>query len=224
MPAWSYSAIKTFEQCPKKYYHTRVARDVTDVGGEAAIYGTDVHAAAELYVRDGTPIPKKFDYMAPIVNKLMSFPGTKLAEQKLGIAKLRTGEIVPCDFDDPEAWWRGIADLLIIENVYAKCIDYKTSKNAHYADLRQLDLLSGAVFLHHPTIKVIDGALLFVVCGQLVPKRYHVDKLGIYLSTFDKQLENLADAHRSGVWNAKASGLCGWCPVTECENWFERRK
>ena len=26
-PAWSFSSLKTFDQCPKKYYHLRVAKD-----------------------------------------------------------------------------------------------------------------------------------------------------------------------------------------------------
>jgi len=27
IPAWSFSSIKTFEQCPKKFYHLKVAKD-----------------------------------------------------------------------------------------------------------------------------------------------------------------------------------------------------
>jgi Protein of unknown function (DUF2800). len=57
--AWSYSSIKTFDQCPKKYYHLKVAKDVKDIPGEAALYGTAVHEAAEHFVKDGTPIPEK---------------------------------------------------------------------------------------------------------------------------------------------------------------------
>ena len=29
-PAWSYSSITLFDQCPKKYYHLRVAKDIKE--------------------------------------------------------------------------------------------------------------------------------------------------------------------------------------------------
>jgi hypothetical protein len=70
MTAWSYSSISTFKQCPKKYYHLKVAKDVKDTSSEAMLYGNQVHKAAEDFIKKGTPIPKKFDYMNPIVNSL----------------------------------------------------------------------------------------------------------------------------------------------------------
>ena len=63
MTAWSYSSISTFKQCPKKYYHLRIAKDVKDISTQALRYGNEVHKAAELYIRDGLPIPKKFDFI-----------------------------------------------------------------------------------------------------------------------------------------------------------------
>jgi hypothetical protein len=48
---WSYSSLKTFEQCPKKYYHLRIVKDVKDEGSEATIYGQEVHKAAEEYIK-----------------------------------------------------------------------------------------------------------------------------------------------------------------------------
>ena len=41
MTAWSYSSITLFEQCPKKYYHTRVAKDFKDEDSTATIYGKE---------------------------------------------------------------------------------------------------------------------------------------------------------------------------------------
>ena len=53
MTAWSYSSLKTFEQCPKKYYHLKVAKDVKDKGSSAMFYGNEVHKAAEQYMKEG---------------------------------------------------------------------------------------------------------------------------------------------------------------------------
>ena len=61
--AWSYSSIKTFDQCPRKYFHLKVLKDVKDSGSDATIYGQEVHKAAEDYVKDGTPIPEMFEVL-----------------------------------------------------------------------------------------------------------------------------------------------------------------
>lgn len=220
MTAWSYSSIKTFDQCPKKYFHLKVAKDVKDEPGEAADYGTAVHLAAEEYIRDGKPIPDKFAYMRPIVERLEALPGEKYCELKLGLQE----DFTPCGFFDKDVWYRGIVDLLIIDGERAWMIDYKTGKSAKYADTKQLDLMAGAVFSHFPSVMQIKSSLLFVVSNELIPKRHISRERSEYLSVFSEQLSRLDAAMENGVWNAKSSGLCPWCPVKSCENWRPRRK
>lgn len=221
MPAWSYSSIKTFDQCPKKYYHLKVAKDVSDAPGPEAAYGTDVHAAAEAFIRDGVPIPAKYSYMKPIVEQLAAFPGSKHCEMKLGVKRAEDG-YTPCGFFDKDVWYRGIIDLLIVDGPKARLIDYKTGKSAKYADTKQLDLMAGAVFAHFPEVETIKAGLIYVVCEEFPRKNYHRGQ-GDPLSVFSEQLERLDAAHESGVWNAKSGPLCGWCPVTSCEHWRPRR-
>jgi hypothetical protein len=223
MIAWSYSSIKTFDQCPKKYYHLKVVKDVKDVPGEAADYGTAVHEAAELFIKDGTPIPEKFAFMRPIVEPLAAKQGVKHTEMKLGVRKTGAG-FEPCEFFGKDVWWRGIVDLLIVDNHTAFMIDYKTGKSAKYADMKQLDLMAGAIFVHFPEVMKIKSALAFVVSNEF-PKKVHVrEKLDQYLSVFDNQLDQLEASMDNGIWNAKTSPLCGWCPVTSCEHWKPRRR
>lgn len=223
MTAWSYSSIKTFDQCPKKYYHLRVAKDVKDEPGEAADYGTAVHLAAEEYIRDGVPIPDKFAFMRPIVEKLAALPGEKHCELKLGVTKASWG-YDPCGFFDKEVWYRGIVDLLVIDGDRAWMIDYKTGKNAKYADMKQLDLMAGAIFVKFPQVQKIKSALLYVVSNDLIKKTHYRDKLDSYMGVFGDQLDRLEAAMDSGVFNAKSGPLCGWCPVQDCAHWRPRRK
>lgn len=220
MVAWSYSSIKTFEQCPKKYFHLKIAKDVQDNPGTAAIYGTAVHAAAEEYVRDGTPIPEKFAYMRPIVERLEKLPGEKHCELELAVRK----DLSPCGFSDPDAWWRGIIDLIIINDNRAWMVDYKTGKSARYADTKQLDLMAGAVFVHFPNVLAIKSSLMFVVSGELIAKKHVLTERDQYMSVFNEQVENLEASIENGVWNPKSGPLCGWCPVTSCAHWKPRRK
>jgi hypothetical protein len=220
MPAWSYSSIKTFDQCAKKYFHLKVVKDVKDEPGEAADYGTAVHEAAELFIKHGTPIPEKFAFMRPIVEPLAKKKGTKATEIKLGV----TSDMKPCGFFDKNVWYRGIADLLILNGSEAWLIDYKTGKNAKYADMKQLDLLAGAIFIHYPEVETIKSALLYVVSQDMPRKIHHRQHLSTYMGVFDTQLDQLEAAMEHGVWNANPSGLCGWCPVETCEHWRPRRR
>lgn len=217
MTAWSYSSISTFKQCPKKYYHLKVAKDVRDDPGEAAEYGSAVHEAAELFIKDGTPIPKKFAFIEPVVHRLAEVPGDKHAELKLGIRRTECGDYEACGFFDKDVWWRGIADLLIIDGWKAYCVDYKTGKSAKYADTKQLDLLAAAIFLHFPEVLKIKSSLIFLVSGNLIKKDHVFADRREYLSVFNSQLADLEEAERSGVWNAQTSGLCKqYCPVKSC--------
>jgi hypothetical protein len=220
MPSWSYSSIKTFSQCPKKYYHLKVAKDVKDTQGPEALYGEEAHAAAEHYIKHGTPIPGKYKVMRPAVEALAQFPGEKHTELRLGV----TRDLKPCSFFDKAVWWRGIVDLLIVDGDTAHMIDYKTGKNAKYADMKQLDLMAGAVFVHMPEVQKIKSGLAFVVSNEFPKKTHHREHLATYMSVFNDELDRLEEALENGIWNAKSSPLCGWCPVEVCEHWRPRRK
>lgn len=223
MPAWSYSSLKTFQQCPKKYYHLKVAKDVKDEGSEATIYGKELHKAAEDYIKDGTPIPPQFAFIQDTVDALKKIPGEKHTEIELGVSN-RNGRLNPCGFYDKNAWYRGIADLLIVNGDEGYLVDYKSSKNAKYADLKQLDLLAGAVFAHFPELKTLKSALIFVVSNEFVNKEHSSMHKMAYFEHVRFDLERLETALETGVWNAVAGPLCGWCPVKTCHNYKERRK
>jgi RecB family exonuclease len=154
------------------------------------------------------------------VEPLAKKQGTKYAEIKIGV----TSDMKPCGFFDKDVWYRGIADLLIVNGSKAWLVDYKTGKNAKYADMKQLDLLAGAVFIHFPKVETINSALLYVVSQEMPRKTHQRENLATYMSVFDDQLESLSDAMNNGVWNAKSSALCGWCPVQTCEHWRPRRR
>ena len=215
--AWSYSSIKTFDQCPKKYYHLKILKDIKDTGSEATIYGQEVHKAAEDYIKDGVPIPEKFAYIRGVVEALGRKEGEKHTELRLGVKRI-DGGYEPCKFLGKGVWWRGIADLVIIDGDTAYSVDYKTSKNAKYADVKQLDLVAGGIFTHFPQVDKIRSALIFLVSNDVIKKDHYREHMHNYLSTFDPLLDRLEIAEESGVWNAKSGPLCRFCPVLSCEH------
>lgn len=217
-PAWSYSSITLFDQCPKKYYHLRVAKDIKEPESEAMMYGTAVHQAAENFMRDGTPIPAKYDFMLPLLEKLKSIPGDKHCEMKMGIKKV-DGRLAPCGFFDKDVWYRGVADLIIINNEKgeARVIDYKTGKSAKYADTKQLALMAACVFTHFPEVKIVKSGLLFVVSDEFVKADYKAEAGFNIFSELDGILVARETAYETGVFNPKRNFSCkAWCPVMTC--------
>ena len=217
-PAWSYSSITLFDQCPKKYYHLRVAKDIKEPESEAMMYGKDVHLAAENFMRDGTPVPGKYEYMRPLLEKLKNIPGERFCELKMGLKK-QDGRLVACEFFDKDVWYRGIADLIIVnhETGEARVVDYKTGKSSRYADTKQLALMAACVFARFPQVKVVKSALLFVVAADLVKADYKVEAGYNIFSELDGTLVSRETAYETGVFNPKKNFSCkAWCPVLDC--------
>ncbi len=212
---WSYSSLSLFQQCPRKYYRLKVVKDVKDKETEALLYGKEVHKAAEEYVRDGKPIPPQFSYIQKFLDPLKEIPGTKLCEYEMGL----TEKLEPCGFKAPEVWWRGIADLLIINGDKARLVDYKTGKSSQYADVKQLELLSLAVFKHFPEVQSIKAGLIFMVAEDLVRAEYALNQQQDIWAKWLPELSRLEKSYEVDVWNAKPNFSCKkFCPVTDCEH------
>ena len=212
---WSFSSLKTFQQCPKKYYHTKVAKDVKEPDTTATLYGKSAHTVAEEYIRDGVAVPPAFAFMKPTLDALNAIHGTKLCEEELGLTK----DLEPCAFDAPEAWWRGIADLVILDdaNELAWSVDYKTSKSARYADVKQLDLVATAIFKKYPHIKKIKSALLFVVSNEFVKATHYAEMVPKYMEKPSQDVARIEAALENDVWNPIQGPLCKFCHVKTCE-------
>lgn len=212
---WSYSSLSLFKQCPHKYYRLRIVKDIVEPPTEHLSYGLEVHKAAEEYIRDGTPIPEKYAFIKPHLDKLKDLQGEKLCEEKLGL----TRNLEPCKFFDKEVWWRGVADLIIINEDKAYVIDYKTGKSSKYADTQQLEILSLALFKHFPQVKKVKAGLLFVVADDLIKANYEQDNQGVYWSKWLEDTKRLEAAILNNVWNKKPNFSCrAWCSVTDCEH------
>ena len=107
---WSYSNLSLYQQCPKKYYHLRVAKDVKEAPSEALSFGNEIHKIAQEYIESGKPIPQKYvEVLQAPLDRLKAMDGQKLCENKLGL----TADLKPCGFFDKQVWWRGIADIKI---------------------------------------------------------------------------------------------------------------
>jgi len=212
---WSYSSISLFQQCPRKYYRLRVVKDIVEPPAEHLAYGTAVHEAAENYVCNDKALDPRYEFMRPVLDGLKQLPGLKLCEYEMGLTK----DFEPCGFKDPNVWFRGIADLLIIDGSHAKLIDYKTGKKSQYADTKQLELLALLVFKHFPHVQSIRAGLVFVVAEDLVRAEFTAEVQEQAWQRWIPEIQRLEKAMETEVWNARPNFTCRkFCPVVDCEH------
>ena len=212
---WSFSKIKAFQQCPKQFYHEKVIKQYPFKMTEAIRYGDQFHKAAEKYIRDGEELPKRFLYAKDSLDALRRKKGDKLCEYRMGL----TEDLEPCGFYEDSVWWRGIADLIILnqDQGLAYVVDYKTGKSSRYADKGQLELMAMATFKHFPNVGTVRAGLLFVVCEDLVRSTYEQYEADTLWDKWMDNFQTMETAYKVDVWNPKPSGLCRqWCQVMEC--------
>ena len=212
---WSFSKIKAFQQCPKQFYHEKVIKQYPFKMTEAIRYGDQFHKAAEKYIRDGEELPKRFLYAKDSLDALRRKKGDKLCEYRMGL----TEDLEPCGFYEDNVWWRGIADLIILnqDQGLAYVVDYKTGKSSRYADKGQLELMAMATFKHFPNVGTVRAGLLFVVCEDLVRSTYEQYEADTLWDKWMDNFQTMKTAYKVDVWNPKPSGLCRqWCQVMEC--------
>lgn len=213
--AHSYSSVKDFEGCPRRYHEVRILKKFKSKDTEATMYGTAVHKAFEERIRDNIPLPEHLAHYAPFVEPLTKATGEIRCEERMAIR----ADFTPCEFFDKDVWFRGIPDYLSInrDRGVARVVDYKTGKSSRYADIAQLELMAAMVMIHHPEINLVKGALLFVVAGDIIKSEFPRSGLATILSKWAGRADAIEQALTVGVWNPRSSALCKFCPVSTCE-------
>lgn len=206
--------MKDFEGCARRYHQVKILKMYPFQETEATRYGNELHKAAELYVGESKPLPKQFEFIKDTLDALINKPGRKLVEYKMTLRE----DLTPTEWFAKDAWVRGVADLLIIDddNLTAWVVDYKTGNNK-YPDRDQLRLMSVMVFKHFPHIRKVNSALLFVVKNDMVKHSMSVDEMDAEWWKYRERVSRIASCIDNDVWNPTRTPLCGWCPCTGCE-------
>ena len=209
---WSYSSLKDFIGCPKRYQETKVLKNYEFKPTEATTYGNKVHSALENYVKESTTLPLNYQRFEGYVKALLELEGEKLTEHHMALDIKGS----PCKWGAKERWVRGIADLLIINGNHARIVDYKTGSE-RYPDPDQLKLMALLTFSHYPEIEKIDAALFFVVHDVIVDESYTRDQIAELWGVFYPHLERLKMSFEKNTWPENPTALCRFCPVVTCK-------
>lgn len=215
----SFSRLSTFESCPSKFDYLYVTKSIKDADNEFTIYGTRVHEAMEKYGRAITggvedkavlelaDLPEDVKKFAPLVDRVAAQKGTHLFEHQFAIDRNKQ----PCDWFGDTVWIRGIADVLVIDGHRAWCLDWKTGKPK--SNPTQLQLFAALTFAHFPEIEEVRTSFVWLNHDDVTNATYTrrmADHLWLALTPRFDKVQEVVDL---GVFPAKPSGLCRWCPA-----------
>lgn len=205
---WSYSSLSAYAQCPKRYYITRISKQVTEKQTEATIHGNQVHSALEKYVGNEAPLADMYEGYRPVADKIKMAPGKKFLEYKFGLTKALT----PTTFFAKDVWCRGVLDIAITRPKEAVVLDWKTG--ARKLDGDQLRLFAGAAMCLWPYAEKIKTGYIWLKTGQMDTETFTPDdKPGIF-QDFAARVHRMEESERNDDWPARPSGLCArYCPV-----------
>lgn len=237
---WSHSALGDFLNCPKQYFHKRVAKDVQDTQGDAALWGDQVHKFFEASILDtmdsvdaaneaaeiwatlklqGMDL-ESFTPYAPYLEAVLGIPhDTIFPERQYAIGK----DLKPCDWFAKDVWCRGIIDVLLIKGNKAYALDWKTGKRKEGS--KQLKLFALLVFLHHPEIDEVKTGFVWLKEGKNDYETFKRSEEADLWQAFVGDLARYNAAFKQDMWMPRKSGLCsGYCPVTSCEFWAPKKQ
>lgn len=217
MIKWSFSGLKQFINCPRQYNEVKNLKNYVVEETDQMRYGTEVHKALEDYARDQTPLPKFYTKYKSMVDALLEIPGERYLEYKMALS----ADKLPCEFDSPDYWVRGIVDFMVVDGEDAFIIDYKTGSKK-YPDPKQLELMAIMTFAHFKDVQRVQAGLLFVAHNSFLPESYSRRDIPKLWGSFNLDLMRLTHSVKSNYWAANPTPLCGWCPVKSCE--FQRSR
>lgn len=213
--SWSYSKLKNYRTCPKRYYLIDVAKKYQeDFTGEALKWGKQVHTAFEQRVRDDKAFPKGMEEFEDAAQKLLIMPGKKMVEQQLAIRQ----DLSPCDWFAKDAWFRSIADFLCVNGPVAVAIDYKTGKILEESE--QLALMAECVFAHYPEVQAVRTEFWWLKDDAATREDFRrVNRKDTWRKILPEVM-TLKQAHDTMNFPARSSGLCRkHCIVKECPHY-----
>jgi len=216
----SYSRLATFEACEAKFNYLYVAKTVVDTDNEFTIYGNRVHSELELYakVKLGQESEDKLSELHPVraasmwyplVDRALQSPGTHYFEKQMAITKAKQ----PCDWFAIDVWLRGIADVLVVNNDVAYCLDWKTGKIKD--DPTQLKLFAAMIFAHFPEVRRVKTCFVWLHHGDTTESEYSVNDLDNIWAELEPRFDRVQEAVELGVFKAKPSGLCRFCAARQ---------
>lgn len=213
--SFSYSKLKNFATCPRKHYAVDLTKKFKEPPSPQLEEGNKVHKAFADYIGKDIKLPEEFDYLEGWMERAKALRGRKLVEQQMAI----TSNFEPCSWFGERAWFRGIADLLVLTPRTALAVDYKTGRVKH--DSQQLALLAACIFAHHKSVEQVRTEFWWlqegIGDGGISREDFKRADMADMWKNIWPRIEALQNAYEKIDYPAKPSGICRqYCPDITC--------
>jgi hypothetical protein len=222
--SWSYSKLKNFAACPKKHFSVDLAKLYKEPDSEALMWGDRVHkglasaiqnrlAKRQGLIPDIAPMPTGLEPYEKILDRIMLGDGDIFVEEKLAINK----DFQSVTFFADDAWFRGIGDVIKINDNVGFVGDWKTGKLVE--DSVQLALSAACLFARWPQLEAVRSEFFWLKEGPDCSSRedfLRSDMPNLWRGLWPR-IEELRIAHETTTYPPKPGGLCvKYCPVADC--------
>jgi len=229
----SASAVKTYDQCPRKYFYTYIERaarkewDHFDLGNLChktleifhTIYmeeGTNKKSLASLMGRSFEEARKEYKHVTyDMMAEAKDLCAGYLDKMKLDGMPIVKGVETSFNFNIGEnIKLRGFLDRLdLMKDGRFHIVDYKTTKNTKYLDEFQLLVYGLWLQTKYPDVENFKGSYVLLRHGSKL-KEYEFNTQD--LARIKKDLINYAEKIRTeNVWEPVPTRLCNWCDFQE---------
>jgi hypothetical protein len=216
--AWSFSRLKAFEDCPRRYHETQIKKDKWPEKRSAQLdWGDAVHKALATALRDGTPLPTVFRIFQHWIDKVNRTAGELLVEDDCKWAITRQFE--PTPWFAKNVWLRVVADAVKLDNDAALVVDWKAGKSAN-ADPIQLILTSLVMLIMFPELKAVRSDFIWLQEDSQTTQVLYRNEAVDYWAGLLPRVKLLEVATRDNHFPPKPNRFCArYCPVKSCEFW-----
>ena len=214
LQAWSWSALDSFETCPRRHYEIKVAKNIKEKPSEQMNYGKDVHKALEKRVKNKTPLPEALSKLEQKVSNLESLGGILLAEEQLAV----NDKLGLTSWFGKDVWIRAMLDAQVHLGDKMILIDWKTGKMKD--DWGQLTMAAHLKFVLHPELDEIGLMFIWTKYNDRTKKVVTREEAGlIWANEILPRVKKFQRAYDTNSFPPKPSGLCRHhCPVRSCEH------
>lgn len=239
MLAVSWSRLKTFNECPRKFHLQFITKSFKEE--EKSIHlvkGEQLHKQLEDYVNaknGATAMPLGFSpevrQTLPYVDRLFDlFEGGVYAEAQIACTK----EWEKCEWFAKETAFRSIWDVTALSKASMFIGDYKSGKVYPYGEgFGQLHLSAAMGLKRFPEVPAINTAYIYIEhkviektkvtrepTDEVDAKGRRIPHLAEVVAHFDREFEKV---NAEVKWEPTPNENCKWCPATKGQCKFSRK-
>jgi len=212
MIAWSYSKLKGYETCPRRYHEVTILKNFVE-DTEAPTEGRGVHNALAHSIQTGNNLPEPMVEYQRYVYVVRAGPGDIFVEQQYAVTK----EFKPTKWFAKDVWFRTIVDALRIDGPVAHAVDWKTGKMRN-VDVVQLMLVATAVFAHFPDVRKCRTDFVWLKEDTTTTEDYDRRQMMDPWVELMPRVDTFVKATEEKNFPPKPGFLCkNWCPVSSCQ-------